>query len=131
MEDRMDAHKDAVDSRQDRMNDSMDAQKDAQQATLDARRENLENQADAKKERVEDKDSSQPVTDTWITTKVKATLATTDGVSSTDVSVNTVDGTVYLTGVVDDAASIEKATAAARDIKGVKKVDASGLKVMR
>ena len=41
---------------------------------------------------VPDNNSEQPVTDTWITTKVKAELATTDGVKSTDISVTTVDG---------------------------------------
>jgi hyperosmotically inducible protein len=131
MNDRMEAHKDAIDARQDRINESLEAQKEAQQSTLDARREALENQAEAKEAAVDAKDSAQPVTDTWITTKVKAMLATTEGVSSTDITVNTVDGTVYLTGVVADAASIARATAAAQGIEGVKKVDASGLKSMR
>lgn len=130
MNDRMEAQKDAIDARQDRINESLEAQKEAQQSTLDARREALENQAEAKEAAVDAKDSAQPVTDTWITTKVKAMLATTEGVSSTDITVNTVDGTVYLTGVVADAASIARATAAAQGIEGVKKVDASGLKSM-
>ena len=75
-----------------------------------------------------DNDSEQPVTDTWITTKVKAELATTDGVKSTDISVTTVDGVVTLTGVLASATSVEKAVAAAKSIKGVKSVDSSGLK---
>jgi hyperosmotically inducible protein len=73
-------------------------------------------------------DSDQPVTDTWITTKVKAELATTDGVKSNDVSVKTVDGTVTLTGVLPTKLAVDKAVAAAESIKGVKKVDHSGLK---
>ena len=73
-------------------------------------------------------DSDQPVTDTWITTKVKAELATTDGVKSADVSVKTVDGLVTLTGVLDTKLSVDKAVAAAQSIQGVKKVDHSGLK---
>ena len=72
--------------------------------------------------------SDQPVTDTWITTKVKAELATTDGVKSNDVSVKTVDGTVTLTGVLDNSIAVKKAVAAAQSIKGVKSVDSSGLK---
>ena len=75
-----------------------------------------------------DNDSEQPVTDTWITTKVKAELATTDGVKSTDISVTTVDGVVTLTGVLASSTGREKAIAAAKSIKGVKSVDASGLK---
>ncbi|MGH8174172.1 MAG: BON domain-containing protein [Rhodanobacteraceae bacterium] len=73
-------------------------------------------------------DSDQPVTDTWITTKVKAELATTEGVKSSDISVTTVDGTVTLTGVLGTKLAVDKAVAAAESIKGVKKVDHSGLK---
>jgi hyperosmotically inducible protein len=72
--------------------------------------------------------SDQPVTDSWITTKVKAELATTDGVKSTDVSVKTVDGVVTLTGVLGTPLAVKKAVAAAESIKGVKKVDHDGLK---
>ncbi len=75
-----------------------------------------------------DNDSEQPITDTWITTKVKAELATTDGVKSTDISVTTVDGVVTLTGVLASPTGVEKAIAAAKSIKGVRDVDASGLK---
>ena len=70
----------------------------------------------------------QPVTDTWITTKVKAELATTQGVPSTDISVETTKGVVTLTGVLPDSAAVKKAEAAAKSVKGVKKVDAAGLK---
>ena len=73
-------------------------------------------------------DSDQPVTDTWITTKVKAELATTEGVKSNDISVKTVDGTVTLTGMLGTKLAVDKAVAAAESIKGVKKVDHSGLK---
>lgn len=72
--------------------------------------------------------SDQPVTDTWITTKVKSELATTDGVKSMDISVKTVDGVVTLTGVLATDIAVKKATAAAESVKGVKRVDASGLK---
>jgi hyperosmotically inducible protein len=72
--------------------------------------------------------SDQPVTDTWITTKVKSTLATTDGVKSMDVDVKTIDGVVTLTGVLDSDIAVKKAVAAAQSIKGVKNVDSSGLK---
>ncbi|MCA8095127.1 BON domain-containing protein [Burkholderia anthina] len=73
-------------------------------------------------------ESNQPVTDTWITTKVKSELATTDGVKSTDISVKTVDGVVTLTGVLPTKIAVKKAVAVTRAIKGVKHVDASGLK---
>ena len=70
----------------------------------------------------------QAGSDTWITTKVKTELATTKGVSSTDVSVKTVDGVVTLTGVLPTKLAVKKAIAAAKSIKGVRDVDASGLK---
>jgi hyperosmotically inducible protein len=72
--------------------------------------------------------SDQPVTDTWITTKVKTELATTDGVKSTDIDVKTVNGVVTLTGTLDTDVSVKKAIAAAESVKGVQKVDHSGLK---
>jgi hyperosmotically inducible periplasmic protein len=72
--------------------------------------------------------SDQPVTDTWITTKVKAELATTDGVKSTSVDVKTVDGVVTLSGTLATDVAVKKAIAAAESIKGVKKVDHSSLK---
>ena len=73
-------------------------------------------------------DSNHPVNDTWITTKVKAELATTDGVKSTDVDVKTVDGVVTLTGMLPTELAVKKAVAAAESIQGVRKVDHSGLK---
>ncbi|MDN5874339.1 MAG: BON domain-containing protein [Sinobacteraceae bacterium] len=68
------------------------------------------------------------VSDTWITTKVKTELATTDGVDSTDISVQTVDGKVTLTGVLPSETQIKKAKAVTKSVEGVKEVDASALK---
>lgn len=72
--------------------------------------------------------SDQPISDTWITTKVKSELATTDGVKSMDVGVKTIDGVVTLTGVLASDIAVRKAVAAAESVKGVKKVDSTGLK---
>lgn len=84
----------------------------------------------ANDERANDPTSSdQPVSDTWITTKVKAELATTDGVKSMDISVKTVNGVVTLTGTQPNQAAIKNAVAATQKIKGVQRVDASGLTV--
>ena len=71
----------------------------------------------------------QKVTDTWITTKVKSEFATTKGVEMTDVSVDTTDGVVQLTGTVDSEAEKQLAIQSARTVKGVKAVEASQLKV--
>ncbi|MBN8481163.1 MAG: BON domain-containing protein [Xanthomonadales bacterium] len=76
-----------------------------------------------------DQKSEQPISDTWITTKVKADLATTDGVKSSEISVETTNGVVTLIGVLGSDTAVEKAIAVTKAIKGVKSVDSSGLKV--
>jgi len=68
------------------------------------------------------------VSDAWITTKVKSELATTKGVKSTDITVRTTNGVVTLTGDLTTKTAVRKAVAVAKSIKGVKDVDASGLK---
>ena len=72
--------------------------------------------------------SDQPVTDTWITTKVKSELATTSDVKSMNVDVKTVNGVVTLTGSLANELAVEKAISAAKSVKGVKSVEATGLK---
>ena len=73
-------------------------------------------------------DSEQPVTDTWITTKVKSTLLATEGVAGSDINVTTVDGVVTLAGVLDTQASVDKAIEVTRGIEGVVSVDTRALK---
>lgn len=74
-------------------------------------------------------DSTEPVSDTWITTKVKSDLMVSDNVPGTEVKVETVNGVVSLSGTVATKAEHDKAITKAKAIKGVKSVDASGLKV--
>ena len=74
-------------------------------------------------------DSSQPVNDTWITTKVKTELLAAEDVSGLDIKVETTNGEVKLSGRVDNQAQIDKAVAVARKVKGVGKVDSSGLSI--
>ncbi|MGH8036846.1 MAG: BON domain-containing protein [Stenotrophomonas sp.] len=74
-------------------------------------------------------ESAEPVTDTWITTKVKSDLVTSKGVPGTEVKVETVNGVVSLSGTVATKAEHDNAIAKAKAIKGVKSVDASMLKV--
>lgn len=71
--------------------------------------------------------SQQPVTDTWITTKVKTELATTEGIKSGDISVTTKNGLVTLSGVVNSNAQVQKAVAIAKAVKGVHDVDSVAL----
>lgn len=72
--------------------------------------------------------SDQPGTDTWITTKVKSELATTQDVKSMDISVKTVNGVVYLSGTQPSDTAVKKAVTATKSVKGVLRVDSSGLK---
>lgn len=74
-------------------------------------------------------DSSEPVTDSWITTKVKADLLTSSNVPGTEIKVETVNGVVSLSGTVASQAEHDKAVTTAKGIKGVTRVDASALKV--
>ncbi|WP_313458371.1 BON domain-containing protein [Stenotrophomonas sp.] len=74
-------------------------------------------------------DSAEPVTDSWITTKVKADLLASSNVPGTKVEVETVNGVVTLKGNVATKAEHDKAITTAKGIKGVKSVDASALKV--
>jgi hyperosmotically inducible protein len=73
------------------------------------------------------KSSQQPVTDTWITTKVKSELATTEGIKSGDISVTTKNGLVTLSGTVSSKAQVQKSVAVAKAVKGVRDVDSSAL----
>lgn len=74
--------------------------------------------------------STKPVTDAWITTKVKADLLTSGDVSGTDVKVETKNGIVTLTGTVATQAEYDKAVSVAKGIDGVKSVKSTGLKVI-
>ena len=67
------------------------------------------------------------VSDTWITSKVKSTFLADSNLSGLDIKVETIDGVVTLTGAVANQAQKDKAVAVAKQIKGVKSVEASGL----
>lgn len=69
------------------------------------------------------------VDDAWITTKVKSEFATTSGIPATNISVDTRDGMVKLTGTVGSNMDKNRAVQLAHQVKGVKSVDASGLTV--
>jgi hyperosmotically inducible periplasmic protein len=70
----------------------------------------------------DDMKSDQPVTDSYITTKVKAELAKDKGTSSHDIHVTTKDGVVMLDGTVSSAAAKELAERDAKRVKGVQDV---------
>ncbi|HEY2748967.1 MAG TPA: BON domain-containing protein [Polyangia bacterium] len=67
--------------------------------------------------------SGSKADDAWITTKVKGELATTKGVRSGDVHVDTDDGVVRLGGTVDTGWAARRAIRVALDTKGVQSVE--------
>src|SRR5881396_1013143 len=59
------------------------------------------------------------ISDGWITVKAKIALATADGVSASDVSIDTVDGRVSLYGKVPAPADRQKAEQIVKEVNGV------------
>ncbi|WP_024328405.1 BON domain-containing protein [Thioalkalivibrio sp. ALR17-21] len=72
-------------------------------------------------------DTGDYISDTWITTKVRSTFIWSSGVSARDISVSTEDGIVTLSGEVDSEAEHQMAIELAEQLRGVRRVDASGL----
>ncbi|HET9483156.1 MAG TPA: BON domain-containing protein, partial [Xanthomonadales bacterium] len=72
-------------------------------------------------------DGDALLSDTWITAKTNSTLLWTEGVQGSDIDVQTKDGVVKLKGTVDSAVEKELAIDLAQGIRGVQRVDASGL----
>jgi osmotically-inducible protein OsmY len=66
--------------------------------------------------------SGEYVTDSWITTKVKAALVEDSQVKATEVNVETFKGVVQLSGFVSSNAAMQQAVRLARGIKGVTSV---------
>ncbi len=60
--------------------------------------------------------------DTWISTKVRSSLILDENIHSTNFSVTTFDGVVYLMGIAQNQQEIEAAINVAKDIRGVKNV---------
>lgn len=74
-------------------------------------------------------DTAMAISDGWITTKVKSSLAMTKNVDAFDINVDTKDGAVSLSGTVSSSAERALAEQVARNIRGVKSVNGSDLRV--
>jgi osmotically-inducible protein OsmY len=68
------------------------------------------------------KSASQNISDATISASVKTNLATERTRTLTAVDVDTVDGTVYLTGMVPDAETKKRAGEIANEVEGVRRV---------
>ncbi len=74
-------------------------------------------------------ESETPVTDSWITTKVKAEFLADEDIKGLDINVSTTNGVVTLAGQLDSQGLVDKAVKMAKAIKGVKNVDSTTLTV--
>lgn len=66
--------------------------------------------------------SGEYLSDTWITTKIKTSLAKDSVVKATEVNVETFKGAVQLTGFVTSKAAMDQAVLIANNVEGVKSV---------
>jgi hyperosmotically inducible protein len=134
IEDRAEKAKDRVDENTDRAKDRLDAnakaaKERAEHPDTDRRVENdrrvdtdrhvvVERPGDHKKDTAGDE-----VTDSWITTKVKAQFVGVDALKGSDISVDTnQNGVVTLTGTVPNQAARARAIEIVKTTKGVRKV---------
>jgi len=73
--------------------------------------------------------SKSDISDSWITTKVKSTLIYSSNVDAGQITVSTEGGVVKLIGKLDSGAQRALAIELAENIRGVKRVDATNLKL--
>lgn len=71
--------------------------------------------------------AQEATSDAWITTKVKSELLADSLSKGFEINVNTVEGVVSLDGKVKDLASVNHVQQIAQGVKGVTKVDTTGL----
>jgi len=76
-----------------------------------------------------ERSADEVITDSWITTKVKSQLVADRKVSGFDISVETRDGVVKLSGEVNNQSEVSHAVEIARSTEGVKRVDATALRL--
>lgn len=67
--------------------------------------------------------AGEVVGDAAITAKVKAAILAEPGLHSFQISVNTTDGAVTLSGAVDSQSNVDRAKEVAAAVAGVKKID--------
>ncbi len=77
----------------------------------------------------ESRSAGEAVSDGWITTKVKSKLVADREVSGFDISVETREKVVYLSGEVESQSQVSHAVEIAKDTEGVKRVDATSLRI--
>ena len=79
-------------------------------------------------EKEESYSASEAVSDGWITTKVKTKLLADQEVSGFDISVETREGVVHLSGEVETQSQVSHAVEIAEETEGVEDVDSTSLR---
>ncbi len=74
-------------------------------------------------------EAREDISDSWITSKVKASFLYSRNLDALNISVNTDDGLVSLRGSVLSSAEKRLAVEIARNIRGVRGVDADALRI--
>lgn len=74
-------------------------------------------------------EAREDISDSWITSKVKASFLYSRNLDALNISVNTDDGLVHLRGSVLSSAEKRLAVEIARNIRGVRGVDADALRI--
>jgi hyperosmotically inducible periplasmic protein len=74
------------------------------------------------------RETEKAVADAWITAKVKSNFVYSSNVSAGDINVDTKNGRVTLSGKVSSGAERELAVEIAKNVRGVKSVEASSLR---
>lgn len=77
----------------------------------------------------ESRSATEAVSDGWITAQVKTRLLADQKVSGFDISVETRDGEVELSGEVESQEQVDKAVEIAEKVEGVENVDAVSLRI--
>ena len=72
-------------------------------------------------------DRSRPVSDTWITARIRSTFLLSPSVNQSDIGVATSEGSVSLTGLASTAGARMNAISLAQNTRGVRSVDSSKL----
>lgn len=83
----------------------------------------------ADKAKAKANDAGNAISDAWITSKVKSSFLFSSNLDGLDISVDTKDGEVALSGNVNTSAEKDLAVETAENIRGVNSVNADALKV--
>lgn len=100
---------------------SRDTAQDKTEQAVESVKETATDIADATQEKMQQ--AGEYVDDAVLTTRVKAALIEDDNLSDSNINVETVNGTVMLTGTVKQEADIDTAANLASNVEGVKDVE--------